>query len=96
MTTLGILGVTHDNDLRVKYGLTLDFIKELILEFHPDVICGEVLPESWERYMADKTYKQYWGMPASEYWELIFPLCEEHGIPFVPVDWAELNQPRGA
>src|SRR5207244_1466729 len=42
-------------------------------------------------YVKDPAYKGYWGEPASEYWELIFPLCAEHSIEFVPVDWAELD-----
>lgn len=77
VTTIGILGVVHDDELRQKYNLSLEFIKELILEFNPAVICGEVLPNSWEQYHTDSTYRGYWGEPASEYWDLIFPLCEE-------------------
>lgn len=91
MTTVGILGVTHDEGLRQKYNLTLDVIKELILEFEPDVICGEVLPSSWEQYQQDSSHRGYWGEPASEYWDLIFPLCEEKKYEFVPIDWVELD-----
>jgi hypothetical protein len=47
MTTVGILGVMHDDETRRKYNLGLGVIEELIMEFHPDVICGEVLPGSW-------------------------------------------------
>ncbi|WP_253806022.1 hypothetical protein [Paenibacillus sp. Cedars] len=90
MTTVGILGVTHDEGLRQKYNLTLDVIKELILEFEPDVICGEVLPSSWKQYQQDRSHRGYWGEPASEYWDLIFPLCEEKKYEFVPMDWVEL------
>ncbi|WP_018756303.1 hypothetical protein [Paenibacillus terrigena] len=91
MTTLGILGVTHDPVLREKYNLSLDFIQELIVEFNPDVICGEVLPASWEQYLQDPTHQGYWGEPASEYWDLIFPLCKEKSFDFVPIDWVELD-----
>lgn len=91
VTTVGILGMVHDNELRRKYNLSLEFIKELILEFNPDVICGEVLPNSWEQYNKDSTHQGYWGEPASEYWDLIFPLCEEEKYEFVPVDWVELD-----
>lgn len=91
LTVLGILGVVHDNELRQKYNLSLGFIKELILEFNPDVICGEVLPNSWDKYKRDSTEREYWGEPASEYWDLIFPLCEEEKYQFVPIDWVELD-----
>lgn len=91
MSTVGILGVIHDNELRNRYHFTLDLIKKLILEFNPDVICGEVLPDSWEKYKADPTHRGYWGEPASEYWDLIFPLCEEMKYDFVPIDWVELD-----
>ncbi|MWC27679.1 hypothetical protein [Paenibacillus sp. MMS18-CY102] len=91
MAVVGILGVVHDDGLREKYHLSLAFMKELITEFNPDVICGEVLPSSWERYKKDRTLRGYWGEPASEYWDLIFPLCEEEKIEFEPIDWVELD-----
>lgn len=91
MTTIGLLGVVHDNELRRKYNLSLEFIKELILEFNPDVICGEVLPNSWEQYNKDSTHRGYWGEPASENWDLIFPLCQEKKYKFIPIDWVELD-----
>jgi hypothetical protein len=64
MTTVGILGVMHDDETRRKYNWGLDVIEELILEFHPDVICGEVLPGSWERYKRNRNDRGYWGEPA--------------------------------
>ena len=91
MTTVGILGTIHDEALRVKYNCTLSLYNELIREFKPDIICGEVLPLSWQKYQTDKNDKGYWGEPASEYWDLIFPLCEELNIKFVPIDWVELD-----
>lgn len=83
--------MVHNEAMRQKYNCTLEFYKKLILEFSPDVICGEVHPSSWELYLKDTTYKGYRGEPASEYWELIFPLIEENNIEFIPVDWFELD-----
>ncbi|WP_438348001.1 hypothetical protein ACP8HI_20440 [Paenibacillus sp. FA6] len=91
MTIVGILGTIHNQELREKYNSTLNLYKDIIQEFDPDIICGEVHPQSWIKYLKDKNEKGYWGEPASEYWELIFPLCEEMKIEFVPIDWFELD-----
>ena len=91
MTVVGLLGTIHNEQLRQKYNCSLELYKNLILEFNPDIICGEVHPISWSKYLNDKSEKGYWGEPASEYWELIFPLCEENNIRFVPIDWFELD-----
>ncbi|MEK3828479.1 hypothetical protein [Paenibacillus sp. FSL K6-1558] len=91
MTTVGLLGTIHNAELRERYNCSLSLYKRIIHEFKPDVICGEVHPQSWQKYMNDPQDKGYWGEPASEYWELIFPLCEEHRIIFVPIDWFELD-----
>lgn len=91
MTTVGILGTIHNPELRERYHCSLFLYKNVITEFKPDLICGEVHPQSWLRYLKDKHDRGYWGEPASEYWELVFPLCEEHNIPFVPIDWFELD-----
>jgi len=88
---VGILGVVHDDALRFQYDLTLEVIKELILDFDPDVICGEVLPTSFEKYKKDSDNRGYWGEPPSEYYELIFPICNQQKIKFVPIDWVELD-----
>ncbi|WP_017815043.1 hypothetical protein [Paenibacillus shenyangensis] len=88
---VGILGVVHDDALRFQYDLTLEVIKELILDFDPDVICGEVLPTSFEKYKEDSDNRGYWGEPPSEYYELIFPICNQQKIKFVPIDWVELD-----
>ncbi|OWA37953.1 hypothetical protein B9G55_05715 [Saccharibacillus sp. O16] len=88
---IGILGVVHNDELRQQYGLTLDKIRELIEEFEPEVICGEVLPASWERYKQNPEERGYWGEPPSEYYDLIFGLCQEKKIDFVPIDWIELD-----
>jgi hypothetical protein len=61
MTLVGILGVNHNEEMRNKYNLTLDLIRELILEFNPDVICGEVLPSTWDLYSQGKVNEGYWA-----------------------------------
>lgn len=85
MTTVGILGVVHDDELRQKYNLSLEFIKTLILDFNPDVICGEVLPSSWEHYKKDRTYRGYWGEPYRvtfdlKYTPVIMQNLNTHGL----------------
>lgn len=91
MTIVGILGTIHNPELRERYHCPLTFYQELIEEFDPDIICGEVHPQSWNKYVKDRDEKGYWGEPASEYWDLIFPLCEEKNIRFIPIDWFELD-----
>lgn len=91
LTILGILGTTHNPDFRVRYNYPLELLKEVILDFNPSVICGEVHPTSWDRQLKNQVYEEYLGMPASEYWELIFPLCRERNLKFVPIDWFELD-----
>ncbi|MCW3792019.1 hypothetical protein OM416_10525 [Paenibacillus sp. LS1] len=91
MTTVGILGTIHNPELRERYHCYLSLYKDVIHEFKPDIICGEVHPQSWLRYLKDKNDRGYWGEPASEYWDLIFPLCEAQNITFVPIDWFELD-----
>lgn len=91
MTVVGILGTIHNPELREKYNCSLALYESLITEFKPDIICGEVHPLSWQKYIKDRNNKGYWGEPASEYWELIFPLCEANQIEFVPIDWFELD-----
>ncbi|WP_418041383.1 hypothetical protein [Paenibacillus xylanilyticus] len=91
MTVVGILGTIHNPELRETYHCSLALYESLITEFKPDIICGEVHPLSWQKYLKDRNNKGYWGEPASEYWELIFPLCEENQIEFVPIDWFELD-----
>ena len=91
MTVVGVLGTIHNPELREKYHCPLALYESIITEFKPDIICGEVHPLSWQKYLKDRTDKGYWGEPASEYWELIFPLCENNNIEFVPIDWFELD-----
>ncbi|HET7578254.1 MAG TPA: hypothetical protein VFK33_03160 [Bacillales bacterium] len=89
MTVVGILGMTHDEEMQKKYHYPLSLVKELILEFKPDVICGEVHPDSWELYLDKGEPYGILGETQGEYPQLIFPLCEERGIDFVPVNWFE-------
>ncbi|RED59167.1 hypothetical protein [Cohnella lupini] len=91
MTIVGVLGTIHNESLRNQFNCSLDLYRDLVEEFKPEIICGEVHPLSWNRYKKDKNDKGYWGEPASEYWELIFPLCEEKNIEFIPIDWFELD-----
>ncbi|MED1863785.1 hypothetical protein P4V41_10010 [Fictibacillus nanhaiensis] len=81
--------MTHDEELQKKYNFPLTLVKELILEFNPDVICGEVHPLSWELYLNESEPAGVLGETQNEYPRLIFPLCEEKDIEFVPVNWFE-------
>jgi hypothetical protein len=88
MGAIGILGTIHnDLEYRKKLGYPIEIMEEAIKDFMPDVICGEVRPEDYEEYCKDKNYNGYLG--PFEYRNLIIPLCEKHGIQFVPVDWFE-------
>lgn len=86
MTTLGIIGTVHTDELREVFHFPLSLLEELIVEFQPDLICGEVRPTDWESYVQHRNaYKGYLG--PSEYRTTIIPLCEEMGIDFHPIDW---------
>lgn len=88
MNILGILGTIHgDDSFRLQIGYTLKMMKEVIAEFKPDIICGEVRPEDWDKYLKNKSYDGYLG--PSEYRGLIIPYCESEGIEFIPIDWFE-------
>ena len=89
MAVVGILGMTHDEEMQKKYQYALSLVEELITEFNPDVICGEVHPDSWKLYLEEGEPHGILGETQNEYPELIFPLCEERGIEFVPVNWFE-------
>ncbi|WP_241657093.1 hypothetical protein [Halobacillus salinus] len=89
MATVGILGMTHDPDMQKKYGYPLDLVEELITEFNPDVICGEVEPRSFEHYIQTGDPYDILGETQEEYPSLIFPYCEKNSVEFVPVNWFE-------
>ena len=89
LTVVGILGVTHDPEMQEKYHYPLALMQELIQKFAPDVICGEVHPESWRLYRdAGRPYGVLEEVQ-EEYPALIYPYCESHGVEFVPVNWFE-------
>lgn len=87
MSTLGILGTVHSEELRKEFDYSLEKMGELIEWFNPDIICGEVRPEDWRKYCDNNEYKGYLG--PNEYRRLIIPLCEKKDIKFIPVDWFE-------
>ncbi|WP_286162977.1 hypothetical protein [Bacillus sp. es.034] len=89
MSVVGILGMTHDKEMQKKYNFQLSLLEELIAEFQPDVICGEVHPSSWELYLSTGEPFGILGETQNEYPDLIFPLCKKKGITFVPVNWFE-------
>ncbi|WP_226577417.1 hypothetical protein [Halobacillus litoralis] len=89
MTTVGILGMTHDEEMQKKYRYPLSLVEKLIEEFNPDVICGEVHPKSWELYLIEGKPYGILGETQEEYPSLIFPYCEKNNISFIPVNWFE-------
>lgn len=91
MTVVGILGVTHDPQMQAKYHYPLSLMEELIQDFAPDVICGEVHPQSWLLYVETGEPYGILGETQEEYPRLIFPFCERHGVKFVPVNWFEAD-----
>lgn len=88
-TVVGILGVTHDPILQAQYHFPLALMDELIQEFSPQVICGEVHPKSWRLYQETGNGAGILGETQNEYSQLIYPLCQNRGIDFIPVDWFE-------
>lgn len=85
MSVIGILGTIHDDDLRKTINYPLSLIRDVIIKFAPDIICGEVRPEDWKQYQKNKFYTGYLG--PSEYRKTIIPLCEQTGITFHPTDF---------
>lgn len=91
VAVVGVLGMTHDPEMRVKYNYPLSLLKELIREFSPDVICGEVHPQSWDLYNRTGDPNGIFGETQAEYPNLIFPLCQSENIQFVPINWFEAD-----
>ena len=88
MSLLGILGTVHgDYEKRIQFGYSAELLQKVILDFKPDIICGEVRPEDWQKHQIDKNYAGYLG--PFEYRNIILPLCEKNDIVFEPVDWFE-------
>lgn len=91
-TVLGILGTTHDPELRVAYGYPLTLVEAVLEDFCPDVVLGEVMPESWVHLRQDPSLRAPdFIEPPSEYHDLILPWVAARNIPFVPIDWCELD-----
>ncbi|NOU68778.1 hypothetical protein GC096_32655 [Paenibacillus sp. LMG 31461] len=88
MTVVGILGTMYGIE---GYNCTLDHYANLITEFQPDVICGEVHPSTWNTYLSDRFKRLFWGEAESIYYDWIFTYCEENKVVFSPVDWFELD-----
>jgi hypothetical protein len=89
LAVVGVLGMTHDEQMQKKYNYPLSLVEEIIIEFKPDVICGEVHPLSWELYLSNGEPLGILGETQNEYPNLIFPLCNEKGIEFIPINWFE-------
>lgn len=89
LTVVGILGVTHDPEMQEKYHYPLSLMQQLIQEFTPEVICGEVHPQSWRLYRETGRPYGMWEEVQEEYPRLIFPYYESHGVEFVQVNWFE-------
>ena len=87
MTIIGVLGSVHSEKMREEHKYPLSLLKKVILDFKPDIICAEIRPEDWKKHLADSNYTGYLG--PNEYRNLILPLCKEHKIDLVPVDWYE-------
>ena len=54
MTIVGLLGTIHNEEIRNRVNCTLNLYKDIIIEFNPKIICGEVHPQSWMKYQNDK------------------------------------------
>ncbi len=87
MTVVGILGTMHDEEVRNECNFSLEVMEKVILEFRPDIICGEIRQEDWENSIVKNQYEGYLG--PNEYRKMILPLCKRENIEFVPVDWFE-------
>jgi hypothetical protein len=88
MTVVGILGSMYGIE---GYNCDLELYANLITEFKPDVICGEVHPDTWNTYLFDKSKRGFWGEAEDIYYDWVFPYCEQNNVVFSPVDWFELD-----
>lgn len=82
---IGILGSMHTDEMRQKFNFSLDQMRDVILRFRPDIICGEIREIDFLNYANDQSYGGYLG--PSEYKQLILNLCLQENIEFFPVDW---------
>ena len=79
MTTIGLFGSLHGDEMQKKFGWDDGKSIALFDRFRPDLVCGEVRRSDYENN-AD-----YQG--PSEYRRYIIRYCQERGIPFVPCDF---------
>ncbi|MDP5274935.1 hypothetical protein [Chengkuizengella axinellae] len=89
MTSIGLLGTLHNDEIRKEVNYSLSLMKDIILQFAPDIICGEIREQDWGQYIKDKSYTGYLG--PDEYRRLIIPLCEQVNIQFSPIDFFDDN-----
>lgn len=61
-----------------------EVLKDLVLSSAPAAVLGEIRPQDWEAHLSGRR-DGYLG--PVEYRECLLPLLEEHGIPFVPMDF---------
>lgn len=87
VSILGVLGTVHSEEMRKDFNYSLEKMGEIIEWFKPDIICGEVRPEDWQKHCDNNEYEGYLG--PNEYRRLIIPLCEKNNIKFIPIDWYE-------
>ena len=86
-TVVGILGISHDPDIRARCHFPLTLVARLIDGSQPDVILGEVEPRSWRLYCETGNPHGILQEVQDEYPDLIYPYCERNGVTFWPVDW---------
>jgi len=84
---IGILGAIHSDEMREEFNYSLERMKEIIDDFKPDIICGEVRLSDYTKYLDDESYNGYLG--PNEYGRLILPYCKERNVMFVPIDHYE-------
>lgn len=87
MNRVGLLGTIHSSEIRENYNYSLEDLEKIILDFNPDIICGEVRKKDYENYERDESYIGYLG--PNEYRKAILPLCKKNNIKFIPIDWFE-------
>lgn len=59
MTIVGLLGTIHNEEIRNRVNCTLSLYKDIIIEFNPDIICGEVHPQRIEEEWFEKQLKTH-------------------------------------
>ncbi len=84
-TPIAILPTIHRFHERPDFRhYSYDVLRDIVVGFRPDIICGEVRPKDWKATQHGKK-AGYCG--PSEYRKCLLPLCFEEGIRFEPVDF---------